>query len=233
MLIHDSETVLVVAAHPDDEVLGCGATIAAHTAAGDDVHVLILAEGATSRTACADSAIDRTVLSRLSDAAQTAASILGVKSLHLAGLPDNRMDTLPLLDVVKIVEDYIAKYSPVTVYTHHCGDLNVDHRITHNAVITACRPLPCHPVRRLLFFEIPSSTEWQMPLSGAPFLPNCFVDITNTIPKKLEALNAYDLEMRKWPHPRSPKAVETLALWRGATAGFEAAEAFMLGRELR
>jgi LmbE family N-acetylglucosaminyl deacetylase len=221
--------ILVIAAHPDDEVLGCGGTIARHAAAGDRVRVVIVAEGITSRRAETDAA---GALEALHAAARRASARLGVHELVLEGLPDNRLDGVDRLDVIHRIEARIAAWRPSVVYTHHAGDVNVDHQVLHHAVLTACRPQPGHPVERLLLFETPSSTEWQLPGSAPPFQPHWFVDIEATLPLKLEALGAYASEMRDWPHPRSYAAVEHLARWRGASAGLGAAEAFMLGRQV-
>lgn len=223
---------LVIVAHPDDEVLGCGATIARLTDQGWQVHVVILAEGATSRNPRRDPAKYAEELSELAKCAEMANRILGAKSVKLLSLPDNRMDGMELLDIVKIVEAEIEHHRPVLVFSHHAGDVNVDHRIIHDAVITACRPLPGHSVKTLLFFEVPSSTEWRPVASGMQFAPDYFYDVTAFLDKKLEALNSYAPEMRSFPHPRSIEAVEYLARWRGATIGCAAAEAFMLGRSI-
>ena len=150
--------------------------------------------------------------------------------MHCDDLPDNRLDSIPLLDITRRVEALIEQHRPATVFTHHADDLNIDHRRVHQAVMTACRPQRGHPVRTLLCFEVPSSTEWQPSGSGAPFAPNWFVDISDTLARKLAALDAYAAELRDWPHPRSRQGVEHLARWRGATVGCEAAEAFMLAR---
>jgi len=224
--------ILVIAAHPDDEVLGCGGTIAQHIQKGDKVNVLILAEGATSRKSERNRVEFQAELSALEISANQASQILGVSSLSMHDFPDNRMDSCDLLDVVKVIEQSIEKHLPQIVYTHHNGDVNIDHRRTHEAVVTACRPIPKHSVHTLLFFEIPSSTEWQPPSSATFFAPNWFVDISETLTLKLKALEAYESEMRSYPHPRSPEAIEYLARWRGATIGVKAAEAFMLGRNL-
>lgn len=224
------KTVLVVAAHPDDEVLGCGATIAKHVKAGDKVHVVILAEGMTSRDNERNRQQRNMELSELAKAAHTANDILGVHSLSLLDLPDNRMDSIDLLDIVKVLEDSILTFNPDILYTHHAGDVNIDHRRTHEAVITATRPQPGQTVKTLLFFEVQSSSEWQPPGSALAFAPNWFVDVTSTVELKMKALTAYKMEMREWPHARSCEAVEHLARWRGATVGCEAAEAFVLGR---
>jgi len=226
------ENILVIAAHPDDEVLGCGAAIARHAERGDTVHVVIMAEGATSRDQKRDREERRGELSELASAAHEAKEILGVSTLVLHDFPDNRMDSVDLLDVVKVVEHHIARVRPSLVYTHHAGDVNIDHRRVHEAVITACRPQPLHPVKTLLFFEVQSSTEWQTPGSAPPFAPNWFVDVSTTLDAKLKALQAYEAEMRPWPHSRSWEAVEHLARWRGASLGVAAAEAFVVGRNL-
>ena len=228
----DKKRILVIAAHPDDEVLGCGATIVRHTKLGDEVRVVILAEGVTSRDKKRDRKQRSSDLSQLAKAAHRANEILGVSSLTLHDFPDNRMDSVNLLDVIKEVEGFINKYKPEIVYTHHYGDLNIDHKIVHEAVVTACRPMPSQIAKTLLFFEIPSSTEWRMSNTTSYFIPNWFMNVTDTLSIKLKALEVYQSEMRNWPHSRSIEAVEHLARWRGASIGVEAAEAFVLGRNL-
>lgn len=222
--------VLVVAAHPDDEVLGCGGTIARLAAAGRAVHVLLLADGETSRVANDGSGVEKRAVAARNTAAERACQILGCTSVECIALPDNRMDGLVLLDVVKEIEARIARYWPTTVLTHHGGDVNVDHRMAHQAVIVACRPVPDNPVRELLFFEVPSSTEWRPAGMGDAFIPNYFVDISATLSSKKAALHAYSSELREFPHPRSEIAVDALARWRGSTVGVPAAEAFVLAR---
>ena len=223
---------LIVAAHPDDEVLGCGASMAKWAEQGNQVDVLILAEGATSRDDKRDRDFRSDELSKLNQCANDSAKILGINSINLLGFPDNRMDSIDLLDIVKQVEMYINKIKPQIVLTHHAFDLNIDHQLTHQSVVTACRPEPMHFVKRILSFEVPSSTEWQAPIASKAFIPNWYENISHTISKKTKALKAYKDEMRDWPHPRSLKAVKNLAKWRGATVGCEAAEAFMLIREI-
>lgn len=225
--------ILVVAAHPDDEVLGCGASMAKWSNAGIEVHIVILSEGATSRDAVRSRDARSEELSALAQAAQTSGRILGAASVQLLDFPDNRMDSINRLDIIKTVERQIEAVKPEIVITHHAGDVNIDHQLIHQAVVTACRPQPKHAVRRLLAFEVASSTEWQTPGSKSAFQPNWFEDVSNTIDLKIKALEAYALEMRPWPHSRSIKAVEHLARWRGASVGTEAAEAFILMRELR
>ena len=199
---------------------------------GHEVHVLIMAEGATSRDKSRDRDSRKQELSILAQSAKKAADILGVKSVELLNYPDNRMDSVDMLDVVKSVEEIIEKLQPEVVVTHHAGDLNIDHQIIHKAVITACRPQPDNSIKRILSFEVPSATEWNSPIVDIPFVPNWFEDISDTLELKIKALNAYKSEMRKWPHPRSIKAIEHLAKWRGASSGCEAAESFMLVRNI-
>lgn len=225
----NTSTILVIAAHPDDEVLGCGGTMARMTQEYITVHVAFLADGVSARKTKAE--MDTTETAKRRHAAERACTVLGALPPSFDDLPDNQLDTVPLLRIAQKVEALIDHHRPDTVFTHHSGDLNVDHRCVHQAVVTACRPKPGHPVRRLLFFEVASSTEWQSPGSAPVFTPNVFIDISTTLEQKLEALRAYEAELRLWPHARSIEAIEHHARWRGASAGMEAAEAFMLGRE--
>lgn len=222
------EHVLVIAAHPDDEVLGCGGTMAGLADAGAVVRAAFLADGVAAR----DHADESDLASRR-DAACRASARLGAQEPWLGSFADNRLDARPRLDLIKVVEGLIRDHQPEMVLTHHAGDLNIDHRRTHEAVVTACRPQRGHPVRTLLFFEVPSSTEWQPPGSGIAFQPSWFVDISRHLDQKLQALEAYAEELRDWPHPRSREGVRHLAHWRGACVGHDAAEAFMLGRHIQ
>jgi LmbE family N-acetylglucosaminyl deacetylase len=228
-------SVLIIAAHPDDEALGCGGTIARLSAEGREVHLAFLADGVGSRGGQGSELAhaERGALERRRAAARNAAEVMGAASVKFDDFPDNRLDTVPLLEIAQRVEALIALYRPSMLLTHHAGDLNIDHRRVHQAVNTATRPQRGHPVRTLLAFEVPSSTEWQPPGSGSAFEPNWFVDISDTLETKRAALDVYKEEMRPWPHPRSIEAVEHLARWRGATVGCDAAEAFVLLRQLR
>jgi LmbE family N-acetylglucosaminyl deacetylase len=225
-------TVLIVAAHPDDEVLGCGGTIARLAQEGHEVRVAILAEGMTSRSPQREQA-DPKQLHHLHKQAQRAADILHAKEVVVRKLPDNRLDTVPLLEVVKQVEELIEQFSPEVIYTHHPGDLNVDHGVVHRAVLTATRPVPGQKVREIFAMEVPSSTEWAFHGLKPCFQPNVFVDITGTLETKISALACYDTETRKFPHPRSPDALRAIAARWGSVAGFQAAEAFELIRSLK
>lgn len=220
--------MLVVAAHPDDDILGCGGAMAKYVDSGMEVRVSFLADGVSARAD--DGVLMEDERQARHEAAEAACAILGTERPTFSDLPDNQLDRVPLLQVTKIIERLIKEHEPETVLTHHAGDLNIDHRVVHQAVVTACRPQSDHPVKTLLFFEVPSSTEWQTAGTAPPFLPNWFEDISSTLERKLRALQEYGAELREWPHPRSLQAVEMLARWRGATVGVEAAEALMLGR---
>ena len=224
--------VLIVAAHPDDEVLGCGGTIARLAAEGSEVHVLLLADGESSRASTAADPAAQAAIAARAAACEAARAVLGYAGVEALGLPDQRLDSFDLLEIVRRVEAVVRQRRPGTVLTHHAGDVNLDHRIVHDAVVAACRPQPGHAVRELLFFEVPSATEWRPAGSAQPFIPNWFVDVSSTLSTKLRALEAYSEELRAFPHPRSIAAVEALAKWRGASVGVGAAEAFMLGRSL-
>ncbi len=223
--------VLVVAAHPDDEVLGCAGTMARLARDGNLVEVVILGEGITSRYAEVGE-VARAELAALHGTTQAVARLLGAQGVVLHALPDNRFDTVPLLSVVRLVEEAVARVEPEVVYTHHGGDLNVDHAITHRAVLTATRPMSTQPVREVYAFEVCSATEWAFGRFESPFCPNTFVDISATLETKLEALRLYQHELRDFPHPRSIDTLTALAQYRGSTAGMRAAEAFELVRRL-
>ena len=220
-----NRTVIVIAAHPDDEVLGCGGSLARHVAQGDSVYLLFLADGVTSRDSSADSSLRN-------QAATKAAQILGVNAPRFLDFPDNRLDTIPLLDVVQAVEEVINELAPEIIYTHHGGDLNIDHGITHKAVMTACRPIPGHSVKSIYGFEVLSSTEWGSPEQNMPFVPVHFVSIEDFLNDKLEALNCYSEEMRPFPNARSLESVEHLARLRGSQVGLRAVEAFTVLRQI-
>lgn len=221
-----NSTVLVVAAHPDDEVLGCGGTMARHVANGDDVHVLIMADGVTSRPNCGD-------IAKRKSAAIESAKLLCVNPPIQLSLPDNQMDSIPILDIIKMVENVMEKVKPSLVYTHHSGDLNVDHNITNRAVMTSCRPIPGSSVHSIYCFEILSSTDWGDPETFNCFNPVHFVDITQFMKIKLLALECYADEMRAFPHARSIEAVKALSKLRGAQSGLMEAEAFTVNRQVR
>ena len=218
--------VLIVAAHPDDEVLGCGGTIAKHINKGDKVHVVFMTNGVGSRNTSSKEIQER------QQAAKNAANILGVSSTQQFDFPDNKMDTVALLDVVQLIEEVIEKLQPEIIYTHHAGDLNIDHQITHKAVITACRPQPDFCVKEIYAFEVLSSTEWQTP-GVLHFSPNVYIDITKFIDIKKKTLKIYSEEMRQPPHSRSVDNVLRINALRGNSIGVNYAEAFILLRFIK
>jgi len=142
------------------------------------------------------------------------------------------MDSVPLLDVVQALEPIIQEFQPTRIYTHHYGDLNVDHRITHQAVLTACRPVPNSSVTEIYSFEILSSTGWNTPVADLSFVPNHYVDVSSSWKQKIAAINSYQDEMREYPHSRSIIGVESLSKFRGSTVGIEYAEAFQIERSV-
>lgn len=231
MTTYTDSPVLVIAAHPDDEVLGAGGTIARLAKEGREVYIAILGEGLTARSESRAST-DREQLTALKSDSSRAADRLGAADLFLHDLPDNRFDTVPLLDVVKIVEGLVHRIAPHTIYTHHPGDLNVDHGVVHRAVMTATRPTGDAVVNTVYAFEVPSSTEWSFGQLAPPFRASVFVDIADTIDTKIEAMELYTSERRPFPHPRSPEALRALSSVRGAAAGLQAAEAFDLARTI-
>jgi len=219
-------TVAAIFAHPDDEVLGCGGALALHADRGETVRVLILATGLTSRGAASSDA-----LAALQDESRAAAAILGARSVEFAAFPDNAMDSVPLLQVVQRIETFLSEAPPQVIYTHHGGDVNIDHRVTHQAVLAACRPVPGRNEQVIRACEVNSSTEWSAG-SLEPFMPNEFLSVETTLARKLDALACYAGELRASPHPRSIDGVTALARWRGTQSGCMAAEAFRLIRRV-
>ena len=218
--------ILVIAAHPDDEVLGCGGAMARFVTEGCEVYTLILGEGVTSRDKERDRAERENEITELRKQAENANNILGVKKVYAFDFPDNRFDSIPLLDIIKTIEKIKGDVQPDCVFTHHQGDLNIDHQITFKAVVTACRPVKDESVKEIYSFEIPSSTEWNAPSSLTYFMPDYFVDVSKNLKVKINALKEYETELREFSHPRSLKAVELNAKQWGVKMGFEAAEAF-------
>jgi N-acetylglucosamine malate deacetylase 1 len=228
-----SKKVLVVAAHPDDEVLGCGATIVKHIKNGDEVLVLILGEGITARKELQEEQKEKN-LEDLKSNAQEANRILGTTRLVMKSLPDNRFDSVDLLSIVHEIEKVVEKFDPEIVYSHHRGDVNIDHQRTIEALEAAVRPMIGKSVRQLVSFEVASATNWNFVKDSQYFKPNVFNEITEEmLLKKVEALKAYDGELRSFPHPRSTEYLTCKAKIRGADSGMMLAEAFVLIYERR
>jgi len=224
MKTKDKNKILVVVAHPDDELLGLAGTLCKHRDRGDDIHILILANGEDSRAGVVDS-------KKRFNQAKNVANALKAK-LYLEDLPDNQLDSLPLLSIVKIIEKIVLSVNPEIIYTHHAHDLNIDHRLVCEAVLTACRPVSGSTIKQILCFETLSSTEWQIK-DFRQFSPNYYVDVSNYLEEKKKLLKNYDDEMRPFPYPRSYEGVEILAKYRGMEIGVGAAEAFNIIRILQ
>ena len=217
--------VLVLAAHPDDEVLGMGGTIALHARRGDAVRIVVVTDGSSTQYPG-----DADTRARKEQEAVAAAADLGVDDYVHLDLPDMRLDTLPHVEVNAVVEEQIREFAPELLYTVH-PDVNLDHRVLFDSVAVATRPFPGQPVRRLLTYAPTSSTEWTPTLAGA-FAPNWYVDVTETLEAKVAAFARYETERREYPHPRSERAIRATAAHHGAACGCEYAEPFVLVRGL-
>lgn len=233
--------ILVVVAHPDDEILGMGGTMLKHVETGDDVKVIYLATGITSRRGethqnvsnyQSDKKLGKTTkkqIDNLRNDATKACKILGVADLTFYDFPDNEMDSVPLLKIIKTIEKEIKNVKPSRIYTHYRNDLNIDHRLIFKATLTACRPTN-KQIPDIYSFEVPSSTEWNFPSN---FSPNYFVNIDKELQKKLEAMEKYKNELRKFPHPRSIEGITVTAKKWGTVCGKKGAEAFEVIRIIK
>lgn len=227
-----NSTILLVFAHPDDEVLACGATAAKLSEQGHRIFTLILGEGVTARQEQRNPELVAQELASLRNSALKANERIGVKSeyVRLCGLPDNRFDTMPLLDVVQEIERMIKEVEPTIIFTHWQNDLNIDHQITYRAVLTATRPQPNHCVKEIYACEVLSATEWMYPQN---FQPNVYSVLSaKNLYSKIDALRCYSSEIRHYPHPRSVEGVEYLARFRGLQVGCCYAEGFQLVRRI-
>lgn len=222
--------VLIIAAHPDDELLGCGGTIINHVRVGDEVMCVFLADGVSSRyiNPCNSSECSADVNERRQVAEQVAV-ILGMLEPVFCNFADQMLDVLPVLKLNKTVEKIVSDFMPDIVYTHFGNDLNTDHCTVHQSTMVALRPLPAQKCHAIYSFEIPSSTEW----GNERYSPNVFVDISDSIDLKLEAVKLYDAEIKAYPHPRSVEAIEARAKYWGSICGKKYAEAFELVRFIR
>lgn len=223
--------VLVIAAHPDDEILGVGATVARHISEGDEARCVILGEGQTSRFDHLDKKSEK-VVSALHKNTLEAAKIIGYSKVDFANFADNRFDSVDLLDIVKYIEKIIREYQPDVIYTHYEGDLNIDHQITHNAVLVATRPINEYSVKEIYTFDTLSSSEWNFSHSSK-FNPNVFVDIASFLDKKIKAMECYESELCEFPHPRSIEGILTQAKYYGMIVGKGSVEAFRTIRVVR
>lgn len=231
--------ILIIVAHPDDEILGMGGTILNHTKKGDDVTIVYLTTGIASRRSSNYNNSPSYKLSKnesikikkqileLQNDAKNSSKILGVKKTIFFDYPDNELDTVPLLKIIKTIEEIVSSIMPDRIYTSHFADLNVDHRTVFEAILTACRPTGL-PVKEIICFEILSSTEWTF---SYDFKPNYFINIEKELASKIKAMKIYKNEIRKFPHPRSIENIKISAKRWGTVCGFNAAEAFQIIRK--
>lgn len=216
--------ILVIAPHPDDEVLGCGATIAKHVEQGDDVVVAFVTKGYEpdwSREYLDD---------RISEIKKSN-KVLGIKKSYSLGFPAVKLDTIPQKTLNDSLSKVVSKVNPEIIYIPHRGDVNMDHKLVHDACLVATRPFARESIKKVLAYETVSETEWGS--INSPFVPNVYEDVSSFLNKKLKALQAYKSEVKEFPHPRSNEVLSALTVKRGSEVGVKAAEAFMLIREIK
>lgn len=230
----NNKKVMVVVAHPDDEILGLGASMNQLTQKKDvEVHVVILGEGLTSRSDKRDPEAWKEELEIHRSNIKSAQKAIGYHSISIYDLPDNRFDTVALLDIIKIIENEKKVHQPEVIFTHHGGDVNIDHQRTFEAVITACRPMEDESVKTIITFETPSGTEWRASTDPKHFIPNLFITFDEShLQAKIAAMESYKFEKRDYPHPRSPKALSIRASFWGQSIGATYAEAFSIVRSI-
>jgi len=219
---------LVIAAHPDDEVLGCGGYMArfSEQSSQNEVFTVIVTEGCSTQYANDDYC---QLIEQKKKSAMEANYLLGVKDVFFGDFPDMKLDTVRHIEINQFLNDIIENVQPDFILTHHPGDLNLDHQLVYKSTMVAARPIKNHPLN-ILLYETPSATEWQSYDYKTAFNPNVFINISKTIDLKIEAFKLYDIEMRNYPHPRSEAGIRTYASFRGLAAGLEAAEGFCLQR---
>jgi LmbE family N-acetylglucosaminyl deacetylase len=226
--------VMVVVAHPDDELLGLGASMHRLIKEGSiQAHVVILGEGITSRSDERDVSKWEEELKIHRANITSAQKAIGYHGVSIHNFPDNRFDSVPLLDIIKVVEKEKASFMPDVIFTHHGGDVNVDHQRTFQSVITACRPMAAENVTTIITFETPSGTEWRASTDSNHFIPNLFISVEEEdIDAKIKGMESYEFERRPYPHPRSPEALKIRAQYWGVVTGVSFAEAFCLVRSV-
>jgi LmbE family N-acetylglucosaminyl deacetylase len=230
-----NKRVMIVVAHPDDEILGLGATMNKMIEEFSvRTRVIILGEGITSRSEERDTHRWEKELEIHRNNIHLAQKAIGYHEVSIYDFPDNRFDTVALLDIIKVIEKEKKDFQPDVIFTHHGGDLNIDHQRTFEAVITACRPMADEIVKTIIAFETPSGTEWRASSDPRNFIPNIFIEVTKeNLNAKTTAMESYEFEKRLYPHPRSPQSLEIQAQRWGVSVGFRFAEAFCLIRNLQ
>lgn len=217
--------VLVVTPHPDDEVLGCGGTMVKHASRGDEVYLCVV-----TKTYAPEWAEDET--RERKEEVHRVNEILGVRKTYFLNLPTVKLDTIPQKELNDLISQMVNEVQPEVVYIPHQGDVSKDHRLVFEAAMVATRPKPNLTIRKVLCYEVLSETEWAAPFEESAFIPNIWTKISGVLETKLKAMSAYKSELKEFPHPRSLEAITTLAKMRGANVGVDAAEAFMLVREI-
>jgi LmbE family N-acetylglucosaminyl deacetylase len=229
-----NKRIMIVVAHPDDELLGLGATL--HKLINEynvKTHVVILGEGITSRSDVRDVAVWENELATHRENIKNAQLAIGYHSTSIHDFPDNRFDSVALLDIIKVIEKEKRTFNPEVIFTHHGGDVNIDHQRTFDAIITTCRPMQDENVKIIITFETPSGTEWRSPTDPRHFLPNLFFSVSeNDVDAKIKGMESYEFERRNYPHPRSPEALKIQAQRWGVVVGTNYAEAFCLIRSI-
>lgn len=226
-----SERILVIAAHPDDEVLGMGGSIAKFSSEGKEVHLLIVTDGSSSQYASAEN-LAEIIESKKSETAK-AKKILGISSVTYGGLPDMRLDTIPHIEINRVIEDTINHIEPDTVFTHFWGDINKDHQCIYESTLVASRPISGQKIKEIYCYSVPSSTEWNQHRAETIFTPTLFNEIVEYKEKKYQAMEAYSTELREYPHPRSIQHLRELDKAVGLQVGLKESESFVFVRVIR
>ena len=229
-----NKKIMIVVAHPDDELLGLGATMNRLIKEGNiNTHVVILGEGITSRSDSRDPEKWKKELLVHRKNIKQAQESIGYHNVSIHDFPDNRFDTVALLDIIKVIETEKSNFQPDVIFTHHGGDVNIDHQRTFEAVITSCRPMENEKVLNIITFETPSGTEWRASSDPKHFIPNLFFSVNKeNLESKIKGMESYEFEKRNYPHPRSPEALKIQAQRWGISIGKEYAEAFQVIRSI-
>lgn len=229
-----NKRILVVVAHPDDELLGLGASMHKLISKYNcKIRTIILGEGITSRSDKRDPSLWSAELKKHRQNIEEARLAIGYESVEIYDFPDNRFDSVDLLDIIKVIETEKEKFQPEIIFTHHGGDVNIDHQRTFEAVITAVRPMEHEIINTIITFETPSGTEWRAASDPRHFIPNLFIEVSEEdVDAKIKGMESYEFEKRAFPHPRSPEALKILAQQRGVIVGKQYAEAFMIIRSI-